>query len=358
MKGRFIILAALFTVLLISNGCLSPENINKKIAETYRGLDSISYEVTILRTDTYDKVYTAYIFKRIDELPFIELGESKELSGASFKWNSKVFIQKPDKKIVFTSGSHSAFVSGGQLIENKWYFKFEPEGVEPETQEECKELEPFPQKKGDEPRVEGPKDKCIREVENSIISVPSELDNPEKFKVETIEEIVDGIVSIKATIESATAEPFEIGNIGGGLQGLKFDKIIFWFAKDDLKPIRIVGKQIKKKAGSEDELGLTTIYTFYFDNVILNPIKIEGKIKKSTATGASTGTGAHRTACKSSYRLVIYDPEYDYREVKDVIDCSRLSSLDGTQKCKCVQEDYRIFNAVCATPDGKICPYK
>jgi outer membrane lipoprotein-sorting protein len=366
------ILIGLILVAFLVSGCLAPEEINQKIAKTYRGLDSIRYDVQIAITSTYDKPYTAYIINQVQtgttkvttgkilvtkELVTQEaaekekeraatyvpqwdpttgqlimqpiyyswmyyengtlkdpnswayaldgsvveayavptykdvVGESQTITGSSSEIDASVFIEKPDKKTIITSGSHDAFVSGGETIDGTWYNRLEPAGQVPESKEICNDntmyeigqMGPeggyFSEGKYIPPGssyltvISDDAAGCNDFIGTSIWQVPAALDDKTKFKVNTSEETIDGVNVIVADVESVTGEPF---TFEANTEPL-FQKAKIWFDPKDFKLIKFIGtfeKSAKREvsvAGEELGIGSSETYTVTFKNVVFNP---------------------------------------------------------------------------------------
>jgi hypothetical protein len=283
MNKNLIIIIFILAVVFVS-GCAAPEEINKRIAETYGRLNSLSYDVQVIRTDTYEKQYTAYEITQVQtgtreatdietgeitEVPIFEtvVGDSYTLTGSRFVWDSSIFIQKPDKKTIISSGSYDPYISGGQQIKEKWQFRYEPAGTVEEKKQVCNgnTIYLIPDRgRGADVSVDSTNpNKCQESVQNSIWQIPASLDDPSKFKVDITKE--EGV--IRANIESATGDFFYIENI----EFMPFHKIVLWFDLDDLKLIKFEGALAKSKKGTETGIGLSTIYTMTFKNVVFNP---------------------------------------------------------------------------------------
>jgi len=221
MNRNLILVMIIFGIILI-NGCAAPEEINKKIAETYGRLDSLSYDVQVIRTDTYEKTYTAYEIKQVQkgtrevtdieteeiiETPVYEtvVGDSYTLTGSRFVWDYSIFIQKPDKKAIISSSSHDAYISGGQRIDGKWYYRYDPAGTEEERKQICNINTYYliPDRvRGADVSVDSTNLKrCQELVQNSIWQIPASLDDPSKFKIDITKETMDGKEVIRANIE-------------------------------------------------------------------------------------------------------------------------------------------------------------
>jgi hypothetical protein len=263
MKYYILILA--LAVVMVS-GCISPEEINKQIADTYAGLSSLSYDVRIVRTDVYERSYTAYEFMPINEPPYVSLGESHTLTGSSSEEQYSVFIEKPDKKAIWGSGSYQAHIGGGELIEDTWYYMYSPSGEYPSTRRVCKNNEYSSNQ--DVPAIPGVYESCEDWIQNSIWRVPQDLDNETKYIVNISRETTEGREVIKAHIRSATDDFFYIENID-----IPFQEIDFWFESESYKLVKFEGTLRKSKTENEGDhdIGLSTTYKMYFENMVFNP---------------------------------------------------------------------------------------
>lgn len=375
------VLIGLILITLLVSGCLAPEDVNKKIANTYKELNSLSYDMQISTIATFDKPLTTYKITQVqtgttkvmsdkivitrEEILIEEnekegmsvtvsmydpstegyidiaytpyswidengnlrsdlmfdsegnlreaydmpvygpvIGESQTITGASGELNSSVFIEKPDKKAIIVSGSHSAHSSGGETINGKWYNRLDPAGPVPETKDICTgntkyetgQAGPGGADLGGYAEGEAPVDwtkgkyyvaagewylfvisnnaiNCKDFIDGSIWQVPAALDDPTKFKVSTAEELLDGVKVIGVEVESVTGEPFTFEASAEPL----FQRAKLWFDPIDFKLIKFIGtfeksaKSEINEAGEEISVGITETYTVTFKNVVFNP---------------------------------------------------------------------------------------
>lgn len=291
---KIIAILLMFVIIFIS-GCATPAQINEQIAETYRNLDSLSYDVKIIRTDTYDKSYTAYEITQIEtgvrefesvEIPMVGeprndevvlneeiiyetvIGNSHILSKSGSEWDYSIFIEKPDKKLTIITGSHEPGISGGEMIGGTWYFRYSPARVEDEKKLICNSnlyyVIPDIFHGADVGVYSG--DTCKESVENSIWQLPSSLDDESKFKVTISEEMMNGKQVIRADIESVTGEFFYLDE-----KEAPYHNVIIWFEAEDFKLVKFEGILAKSRKGDETSIGLSTTYTMIFDNVVFDP---------------------------------------------------------------------------------------
>jgi hypothetical protein len=270
---RYILIGLILITISISGCTVAPAEINEQIAEVYRGLNSLSYDVEIVREDIYEKPYTVYELERIEEPPYVAVGKSKTLTGCRHVWSYSIFIEKPDKKAVTGTYSHDDTRTGGQEINGTWYNELKPAKTH-ESRYVCNGDEYSVSVYG-ETGIPLPEDfSCQKWVQSSIWEFPATLDDPTKFNVDITTETIDGEEVIKASVESATGEFFYvIKNVGMPVDYMimPFHKVVFWFRADDYRVVKFEGVLEKSKTGTGTQVGLSNNYTMNFKNMVFNP---------------------------------------------------------------------------------------
>ncbi|MBI2085358.1 MAG: hypothetical protein HYT71_02495 [Candidatus Aenigmarchaeota archaeon] len=261
---KLLILVSLVFVIVVS-GCVSSESINKRIADSYRGIKSLSYDMDLVRTDEYDKPYTAYGIVEDDKI-----AEPKILSDSSERWVFKVLIEKPDKKSIFTSGTNDDHINGGQLINGTWYFSYRKAGSYGDTEEICNKdtfyMIPDRARGADLSADSSDPNICPQWVTDSIWKVPSNIDNSSMFNVNISQEKLNNRDVIKVSVESVDGGIFYISE-----REIPYQKIILWLDTNDFKLLKYQGTLKKSSEASENSIGIKTIYTATLKNMVFNP---------------------------------------------------------------------------------------
>ncbi len=269
VMSKKLVFISLILVIIVS-GCTSTEPVNRRIADTYNKLGSMSYDMELVRTDVYDKPYTAYAV-----LEYNNISEPKALSGSRQVWNFSVVIQKPDKKYASVSEWGDDGITGSQLINGTWYFFYRKAGSHGDTKSICNAdtFYTIPDRaRGADVSVDtSDPGVCLEWVVDSIWKIPANLNNQSMFRINISQERIDGISAFKVEVESADGDVFYISE-----WELPYQKIVFWL-DENLKLIKYRGTLGKQKKATDTDIGLSTIYTATLKNVIFNP-KLDASI--------------------------------------------------------------------------------